>query len=182
MWDKSCGRPGLVGGGGLLGADGPEGHESLGGAPVQVRLPDAVALARQEVPQGDEVAEDEPEHDVLAVQAHQQFKQGEGDLAQLKIQERLTPWKNVRNKLNAAHFCLGTDSDNESVYDAPVVAGVDKDKPQVGGEEGGLRDVTEEEGEAGRCADQFRFGALKEFFPKYVSNTKCNKKKQRSRY
>ncbi len=74
---------------GLLRADWSEGEEPVCGPAVEVGLADGLPLAGQEVPHGDEVAEDQPEHDVLAVQTHQQVEEGQGHLAQLqKVQSR----------------------------------------------------------------------------------------------
>ena len=66
------------------------------GPSVEVRLAYDVSLAGKKVAQGDEVAKDQPEHYVLAVETHQLIEQREGHLAQLQMEKRGR--ENFRNK------------------------------------------------------------------------------------
>ena len=68
---------------GLLAADWREREESLRRPSVQVRLPDGLPLAGEDVAEGDQVPKDEPQQDILAVQAHQGLEQGQRHLTQL---------------------------------------------------------------------------------------------------
>ena len=56
---------------GLLTADGRERNQLLRATPMKVRMPDELAVGGHDVLEGDEVAEDQPEEHVLAVQVDQ---------------------------------------------------------------------------------------------------------------
>ncbi len=51
---------------------------------INTRLPDGVSLSRQEVLHRDEVTKDEPEHDVLDVQADERLEERQRHYAQLQ--------------------------------------------------------------------------------------------------
>ena len=64
-----------VGRGGLLAADRCHGQQLLCRSAVEIGVPNRIALARHQVSHGDEVSEDEAQHDVFAVKVDERLEE-----------------------------------------------------------------------------------------------------------